>query len=153
MPLTNNLYKKAKDQYTSKMNNFINNYCFFAFNQEQLENGLKKFNIEHAEIKRRLVRIHGGGLMIKEKIEEYRDLSNSYNELIQEQIKLDTTGDGFILDMFIYELDNHEYGYTYDDSDATEALGFTYEQIEQDSALLNGLRKAKSFIKSLDIYN
>ena len=61
-----------------------------------------------------------------------------------EAIAADKTGDGYIYEMFLCELRNHEYGYTYELDDTLEALGLTYEEIEKDKRLLHGLEKAQS---------
>ncbi len=54
----------------------------------------------------------------------------------------DQTGDGFICDMFSYELNNHEYSITYDTSDALEALGLTAAEVAADKRLQRGLALA-----------
>ena len=53
--------------------------------------------------------------------------------------------------MFVYELEDHEYGYTGDDSDTLDALNLTIEDVLQNPALLNGLRRAKTYVQSLDL--
>lgn len=40
----------------------------------------------------------------------------------------DKTGDGFIYQMFLCELSNHEYNYTEDVEETLDALGYTWEQ-------------------------
>jgi len=54
----------------------------------------------------------------------------------------DTTGEGFILDMFSTELANHEFGYTYELEETLEAVGLTVAAVKANPNLLNGLRKA-----------
>jgi hypothetical protein len=54
----------------------------------------------------------------------------------------DKTGEGFIYEMFLYELDNHEYGYTGDTSDTLESLGYTAEQVLESPCLKRGIEKA-----------
>ena len=41
----------------------------------------------------------------------------------------------YLVDMFKYELANHEYGYTYDLEPTLEACGLTEEDIENNSDL------------------
>ena len=48
----------------------------------------------------------------------------------QQAIDGDITGDGYIYQMFAYELANHEYGYTYDLDDTLEAAGVTLEEVQ-----------------------
>ena len=61
---------------------------------------------------------------------------------LQAAIAEDKTGEGFIYEMFLYELDNHEYGYTRDTEDTLDALGYTAEEILGDSRLKRGIEKA-----------
>ena len=44
--------------------------------------------------------------------------------------------------MFLYELQNHEYSYTGDYTEAMDALGITFEDLEKKPALANGLQLA-----------
>jgi len=46
------------------------------------------------------------------------------------------------LDMFRYELANHEYDYTGDIDDTLDALCLTQQDIDQNPALQHGLQKA-----------
>lgn len=58
----------------------------------------------------------------------------------------DKTGDGFIYQMFLCELSNHEYNYTEDVEETLDALGYTWEQIMADKRLLHGLKMAQKKI-------
>ena len=48
--------------------------------------------------------------------------------------------------MFLAELADHEYGYTGDDDDTLDALGYTMEQVMADKRLLHGFEKARRVI-------
>ena len=65
-----------------------------------------------------------------------------HTEEMKRAIEEDTTGDGFIFDMFYYELANHEYSYTGDITDTLECLGLTEEEVNADERLLHGLNRA-----------
>ena len=69
---------------------------------------------------------------------------------MKEAIAADPTGEGFIFDMFLCELDNHEYGYTGDTTDALEALGFTAKEVVDDPRLNRGICKAHQVIMGRD---
>lgn len=58
----------------------------------------------------------------------------------------DKIGDGFIYQMFLYELNNHEYGYTGDSEETLDALDYTMEQVQADARLLHGFEKARKKI-------
>ena len=63
---------------------------------------------------------------------------------MKEAIASDPTGEGFIKDMFLYELANHEYCITYELDDTLYALDLTLEEIEKDPRLKLGLQLAKN---------
>ena len=69
-------------------------------------------------------------------------MMDRFDRELQEAIANDSTGDGFIYEMFLYELESHEYGYTRDPEEALDALGYTWEQVQEDTKLLNGFAKA-----------
>ena len=60
----------------------------------------------------------------------------------KDAIKNDLTGEGYIKDMFEYELANHEYGYTNNIDDTLIALGLTIDNINNDERLKHGLELA-----------
>lgn len=61
---------------------------------------------------------------------------------MEEAIAGDKTGEGFIYQMFLYELNNHEYGYTGDTEEALDALGYTAEEVVADDRLNRGITLA-----------
>ena len=69
-------------------------------------------------------------------------LSLYHDKELKKAIEDDLTGEGFIYDMFNYELSNHEYCVTYDVGDTLNALGFSIDDINNDKRLLHGLQLA-----------
>ena len=66
-------------------------------------------------------------------------------------IESDITGEDFIYQMFVDELFDHEYSYTYDSDDAIYACGFTSEEVFASEKLSNALNKACNYVMSCDI--
>ena len=73
---------------------------------------------------------------------------SSQNEEYDRLILEDTEGNGFIADMFKYELPNHEFGYTWDLEDTLDALDLTKEKVMSDKKYFNGINNALK-----EIYN
>ena len=69
---------------------------------------------------------------------------------MEEAIAADETGEGFIFEMCLYELDNHEYGYTMDTEDTLDALGYTVEEVLGNPRLKRGIEKAVTEICGRD---
>ena len=56
----------------------------------------------------------GGGYVQKKDADLLHQTTERHNKEMEAAIAEDKTGEGFIYEMFLYELDNHEYGYTRD---------------------------------------
>lgn len=137
-----NRYKEMKDRQQAEFDNFAEKYCFFAFSEDQFKQGMKKLNLTPEKDKGRLVSFYGGGFVLKEQADSMSELFKRFSEEVNAAIATDQTGDGFIFDMFTFELNNHEYSYTGDPHEAIEACGLTVEEINSNGALLAGLKKA-----------
>lgn len=133
-----NLYKELKDQHGIQVNNFP---MFFAFDENQFNEGMNKLGLEQDE-KAKLLSTGYGGFILKADRESYTEMFSQQDQEMKTAIN---NSDKFIFDMFNYELANHEYSYTYEIDDTLNALGLTYEQVQSDKRLLNGLNAAKEY--------
>lgn len=133
-----NAYKEMKDRHGKEVNDFP---MFFAFSNEQFDEGMKKFGLEPDQ-KDQICSTGYGGFIKKSDKQALVDMFDRQRDERNALIEADKTGEGFIYDMFDYELASHEYGYTRDISDAVRALGLTIAEINSDQRLLHGLKKA-----------
>ena len=125
-----NKYEKLRAKHSKEVGNFP---MFFAFNEEQLKEGLKKLNTT----KNNILQIGCGGLIRKEDKTKYFDM-------IKQQYAEDTEAikdDEYVYQMFKYELANHEYCITYDYTDTLESLGLDFDKL--DNRMKKLLLKAK----------
>ena len=113
----------------------------FAFNNEQFEKMKEELGVKDNS---ELISIGAGGFIRKSDEKALDDLINGKEKRIKEAIEQDQTGEGFIKDMFLYELANHEYCITYDLRDTLEALDLTINEIMEDKRLRLGLELAKN---------
>jgi hypothetical protein len=102
---------------------------FWAFNEEQFLEGMNKVGLEPDQTSM-LLRLPGGGFMLKSRREAFSALC-ARHEAERKELKRDKSR---LLDALIYELNNHEYTYTNDPTQALESLGLTQETV--DPALL-----------------
>ena len=138
-----NAYIQLKEAKQKEFNAFP---MAFAFSKEQLKEGLKKLGITEAEA----VGIGAGGFIRKADVEAFKALLKKWQDAEAEAIAGDKTGEGFIKDMFAYELGNHEYAYTGDATDAIASLGLTYAKIESNKALSRGFTLARKEVMAED---
>ena len=114
---------------------------FFAFDNKQFQEGMKKVGLKENVISK-IVSIGAGGYIKRDDIQTYKNMFKRHKEEINTEIANDKTGTGFIKDMFKYELINHEYGYTMDLQDTISSLGLSINDINNSSSLSNGLNLA-----------
>ena len=133
-----NAYSQLKDRQEKEFNEFP---MFYAFNDKQFGEGMEKFGLSSADTDK-IYSAGAEGYYLRTDSQKLKDLLNRHEKEMSDAIKADTTGDGFIFDMFDYELSNHEYCYTGDTEDTLDALGLSMEEIEKSPALSAGLKNA-----------
>lgn len=137
-----NLYEIQKDEHQKKVSEFLYKYGFFAFNDKQIKEGLRKLNIQPGQ-KGVITVLPGGGYILSERIDEFLELVHAAQAERAAAIADPETGKQFAYDMFYTELANHEYTYTGDESETLEALGITPEDLDGSETLRAALARAK----------
>lgn len=144
-----NKYTKLKNKQQTEMNAFP---LGAAFSNQQFSDMMSKWGLTETDTDK-IYSIGGGCFIRKSDSETFHDMLDRFAEEIAAAIAEDSTGDGFIRDMFYAELANHEYCITYDLTDTLYALGLTVEQINADKRLLHGFKKAeKQYLKDSKVW-
>lgn len=142
-----NKYEELINRQQSEYNKFP---IKFAFSDEQFKKSMNDLGLNENDTDK-IVATGGGGFIKKEDKEVYSEMVNRFNKEFEESISEDTTGRGFIKDMFSYELANHEYCYTHDLTDTLDALGLDIDKINSNDSLKKGLRLAlNQYDKEID---
>lgn len=121
----------------------------FAFSDQQFAEGMAALGLTSADTDK-IYKAPGGGFYRKEDGPRLKEMMDHFDRELREAIAADQTGDGFVYEMFLYELDNHEYGYTLDTEEALDALGYTAAEVLGDPRLKRGLEKAVTEICGRD---
>lgn len=139
-----NLYQQQKHQQQEVINEFLKQYAFFAFSDAQFKEGLQAMGITEQEAPAALVSFGAGGYI-------RREYANQLKEILAQPIRERAaaladpeTGPQFAFDMFLYELNNHEYSWTGDTGEALEALGYSFDDVAADPVLSEALKKAEA---------
>ena len=132
-------YSELKERQQQEINAFP---FIWAFNESQLADGMRRLGLDPEKDKDKLCSIGAGGVIRKTDAEAMRAMFDRHRRELLDAIEADSTGEGFIYDMFYTELANHEYSYTGDVTDAVNACGLTVEQLNANPALIIGLKKA-----------
>lgn len=135
-----NQYEILKNRQQKEFNAFP---VGAAFSQQQFAEMMEKWGLLPTDTNK-IVHIGAGCYIRKTDREAFHALVERLDREKQDAIAADTTGEGFIRDMFLSELANHEYCITYDLDDTLNALGLTVDEINADKRLIRGLEKALS---------
>lgn len=114
----------------------------FAFTDEQYGRMMHAWGLDPDTDKDKIRSIGCGGYVRNQDAEAFHATLDRHRAEMDAAIAADGTGDGFICQMFRYELANHEYRYTLDPDETLDALGYCAEDIQDDPRLMRGFRKA-----------
>lgn len=137
---TYNTYQEYKNARKEAFDKFSQGKIIYiiAFSEKDFKEGLKKHNVTEKD----LISFGNGCFLIKKYKKDYEEYAKQQNDILNKSIAADTKGNGFIKSMFAYELANNEYRYTENLKATLDSLGLSYEQIENNAALKNGLNLA-----------
>lgn len=133
-----NQYEEFKNRYQKEINALP---LHFAFSDKQFKDQMNKMGLDpdKKEDMEKLVGIPAGGFMLKDDYPKFEDWSKRQSEEYTEKSK----DMSFMYDAFIYEMRNHEYGYTYDDTDFLQALDISQKDLALNKELKETLDRAK----------
>ena len=137
-----NKYEEIKNKHQKRVNDFP---LGFAFSNQQFKDMMEKWELKETDTDK-IYSIGGGGFIRKTDLEEYNKMWTEIRKEEKDLIEQDKTGEGYIKDMFLYELENHEYGYTHELEDTLNALELTYDQVMENPTLKHGLELARKEI-------
>lgn len=133
-----NQYRSMMQKHQKEVNSLP---IRFAFSQEQFATVLREWglNAENPSDLEKIRKIPGGGFILAKDVPAMRAIFAKHRDERNNAIAADKSGTGFIYDMFLYELSNHEYGYTGDISETLEALHISDEDLNGNAGLQHGL--------------
>lgn len=112
-----------------------------AFSNKQFAEMMAKWGLTENDTDK-IYSIGAGCFIRKSDSDAFHEIMDRHAKEREDALKADTTGNGYVYDMFRYELANHEYGYTYELDETLDAVGLTLDEINADKRLLRGLKKA-----------
>ena len=81
-----------------------------------------------------------GAYIVADKLQDYKNAFISYNNELAEALKNNYE---LLVDAINYEMGNHEYGYTMDDSTVLESLGYSIKTREENKTLKKAWLEAR----------
>ena len=144
-----NSYQQLREKQQAEVNAFP---IGAAFSNQQFAEMMQKWDLTVDDTDK-ICSLGAGCFIRKSDKAAFLEMAERHHKEMQDAIAADETGDGFIYDMFLYELANHEYCITYDLEETLDALGLTIEQVNADKRLSHGLAKArKDYLKNCGDY-
>lgn len=122
----------------------------WAFGQKQFDEMMRRWGLDPEKDVGKIYSIGSGGYVQKKDADRLHKTMDELDAEMKAAIAADGTGEGFIYEMFLYELENHEYGYTRDITDTLDALGMTLDDVKADQRLIKGLAMAMERIEKSD---
>jgi len=143
-----NAYVEMSNRHQKEFNEFP---IQFAFSNKQFEEGMAKFGLSINDTDK-IYKLGGtGGFYLRTDAPRLHEIFDRHDKEMQDAIASDLNGEGFIFEMFRYELANHEYIITHDVSDTLDALGLEPDDVNKDPRLQHGLYLAKkNYLESFE---
>ena len=98
-----NFYEELKNKHQQEMNAFPIGACF---SQKQFEEMMQKWGLTVHDTDK-ICSIGGGSYVRKSDYKEFIAMGKRFEKERKDAIVADKTGDGYIYQMFLYELANH----------------------------------------------
>ena len=108
-----------------------------AFNDKQFEEGMKQLGVKKVS---ELYSIGGGCYIRKKDSNKLQDLLNKQQKELKEFLKDDDN----LKDMFVYEMQNHEYQLTGDDEEVIRGCNLAYKTVMEDERMLDIYNQARA---------
>ena len=142
-------YREFRDRQQKEFNELP---LGFAFSDKQFDEMMGKWGLDPEKDLDKIYRIPGGGFIQKKDHKHFHEVLDRHNAEMEAAKAADEDGTGFLYQMFKYELDNHEYGYTGELEDTLDCLGLTWEELKASPVMLKALDKqANETFKGLSI--
>lgn len=136
-----NKYLEMKNRHQTEVNAFPMHFCF---GEDQINKKFAELGLDRKKDLDKIVVIKGtGGFVLKEDAPALKEMFERHSKEMEEAIAGDKTGNGFIYEMFLYELGNYEYDVTMELDETLDALGYTRTDIQADPRLSHALEKAR----------
>jgi len=132
-------YKELKDRHQEEVNAFP---LGFAFSDKQFTEMMAGWGLTKDDTDKIYMLGSTGGFYRKTDATALHEMFDRHEHERERAIEADTTGEGYIYQMFACELADHEYGYTHDFESTFDALDLTFERVYNDKRLRHGLNKA-----------
>ena len=129
-----NAYQEMKNRHQKEIGGFPS---FFAFNDKQFKEGMEKLGVKDTN---ELCQGFAGMVYRKADAEKLKELLERQDKETKEALE----DDKILHDAIVYELANHEYCVTYDETDTLCTLGIGRDELMKAGRLADIFDKARA---------
>lgn len=131
-------YLELKEKHQKEVNDFPLGFCF---SDKQAKEMFEKWGLSIDKDMDKISPIGYGGYIRKADIPAF----NEMNKRHRKEMKMAKKDDAFLIDGFMYEMGNHEYIYSQDDSAVLACLGMTLDSLKDG-------RVKRCYLSARDMY-
>lgn len=135
-------YREMRQRHQSEIHKFP---MEFAYNKEQFGRAMRKLGLQPSDTDK-VTSVFAGGIVRNEDVPCLKTMILRHSEELNTAIMSEQDGKGFAYDAFCYELANHEFAYTGDDTDALLSLGLDFNDIAKSRPLMKALSNARRYV-------
>lgn len=130
-------YRQLRERHQKEINQFP---IVFAFSKQQLSDGVKKaFDLDLNTSASELRSIGCGGFILKKDADALHEMLSRHGK----ELKEGQQDYNFCYEMFVYEMNDHEFSYTGDLEEVLNACSVTNEELEKSVTLQKALAAAR----------
>ena len=137
---TKNIYKEFDDINSKEFQEFLKLNVHYAFGDKQFQELKKQLGCENLDDLKSKYTVFFGGIIARDKIAEYNRISDERHKKQIDWLKEDIN---HAYEAFLYEMYNHECGYTGQYEIALQALGLSKDDLNNDKNLMEAYNKAR----------
>lgn len=129
-------YQELKQKHQKEVNDYLKDTAFFAFSNEQMQEGIKRLNVSPDN---KIFELGAGGYMLSSAKNGWLELLKNQKQELKDFRKKQKN----LKDLIMTELSNHEYIYSQDDDLILEVCGISKDEFENDANLRSIYKKAR----------
>lgn len=133
-------YAEMKKRHSDEFNAFP---IKFALEEKDFKRSMEELGLTENDTDKIVGLGEGRGFISKKDAPKFIEMIKRHNEELEKAIKEDKTGEGFIKEMFRYELNSHEYYVSGEYDEILRTLKLTMEDINNNPKLKRGLELAR----------
>lgn len=139
-----NSYDELREIQQERFNNLP---IGFAYSEKQFNEMMHRWGLDPDTDTDQICYVFGRlGFARKSDLPLIKATVKKEQEETEQAIASDRDGTGFIYDMFVSEMFNHEYGLTHNIDEVLEALGLTADQVNSDERFQSAMKMASEYV-------